>query len=103
MRNPTKFDPFDAKWPDGLESKTLYRIPCDDSGEKAWLQVLISDGGDAHASMCDTSEFDSGSPVTSLRIRTRNGGGMNWRTRQALLWLAQAIRLDNLENGRRGE
>lgn len=97
---------FAPHWPKGIEANTLYRIPCDDKGRNggSWLQLFVANDGDVHVSMQDWEEIgEEGSrpdPFPSIRIRTLPGGGRSLRTRQALLWLAEAIRLDNEEAGR---
>jgi len=94
---------FAPHWPEGVEPVTFYEFPCDDNGRKggSWLRVMIAQDGDAHVSMCDWEDIgEEGthpSPFPSVRCRTGTGGGRHRRTRQALLWLAQAIRLDNEE------
>jgi hypothetical protein len=79
-------------------------VPCDDKGRTgaSWLQVMVAEDGDVHVSMQDWERFPEGrpNPLPSVRIRSSYGGGRNQRTRQALLWLAQAIRLDAEEQGR---
>jgi hypothetical protein len=91
-----------AKWPDGLEPMTAYRIACDDKGAQggAWLEVIIGQDGDVHVQMQEWEFIPEGSPhpLPGIRIRTLHGGGRNRRTRQALLWLADAIRRDNIDN-----
>ena len=64
--------------------------------------MLIDDQGDVYVSMQDWEEVPEGhpSPFPSVRIRTLAGGGRNTRTRQALLWLADAIRRDSEQAAR---
>ena len=94
---------FKAHWPEGVEAGKFYRVLCDDKGRLggSWLQVLVAMDGDVHVSMQDWEEIPEGKPTPfpSIRVRTLAGGGKNTRTRQALLWLAEAIRLDAEENG----
>jgi hypothetical protein len=91
-------------WPEGLLGETVYRVPCDDKGRSggSWLQVFVAGDGDVHVSMQDWEDIrEEGSapnPIPSIRVRTYAGGGMNTRTRQALLWLADAIRRDMEDN-----
>lgn len=98
-----RFDPFSPHWPDGLKPSTIYEFQCDDKGRNGtcWLRVIVAEDGDAHVSMMeweDPLEKESNpNPFPSVRCRTGTGGGRHRRTRQALLWLAQAIRLDNEE------
>lgn len=98
---------FKSAWPEGLKERTSYRIVCDDKGRtgSTYVEVFVAPDGDAHVVMQDWENFPKGMPsaLPSARIRTGNGGGRSMRTRQALLWLAQAIRLDNAENGRSNE
>lgn len=96
-------DVFEAHWPKNLKSLQGYKILCDDKGrnKSSWMNLFIADDGDVHVSMQDWEECPEGEPdpIPSIRIRTFSGGGRNQRTRQALLWLAEAIRLDNLDSG----
>lgn len=82
----------------------VYHLPCDDKGRNggSWLQVYVAPDSDVHVMMQDWEDMPNGMPefLPSLRCRTYFGGGRNHRTHQALLWLAQAIRLDNEENRR---
>lgn len=92
---PTAFAPF---WPPALRAGERYRVLCDDKGRNGgtWLDVFLANDGDVHVSMQDWENVPDGKPDPwpSLRVRTYTGGGRNERTRQALLWLAEAIRLD---------
>jgi hypothetical protein len=95
---------FKPHWPDGLEQDKTYQIACDDKGHSGscWLRVIVASDADVYVVMQDWERIDvPGSQprtVPSVRVRTRQGGGRNHRTRQALLWLADAIRRDNEEN-----
>lgn len=98
-------DPYKPHWPDGLEPDTGYRVPCDDKGQggHCWLGIMVSGtDGDVYVSMQDWERFPKGdaSPFPSIRIRTLAEGGRNLRTRQALLLLANAMRLDAKEHKR---
>jgi len=100
-------------WPEGLEQGRFYQFNCDDDGRdgEAFFRVLIANDGDAH--LCASKLVESGfidrvtgerlpsiyAPFPSIRCRTGIGGGRHARTRQALLWLARAIQLDNEELG----
>lgn len=90
-------------WPSGLDSLTHYEFACDDKGRDGgcWLRVMVAGDGDVHVSMQDWEDIrepgSKPSPFPSVRCRTGIGGGRHWRTRQALLWLARAIQLDNEE------
>lgn len=98
-------DIFEAHWPEALKPGQVYRMLCDDKGinEGSWLKVFVASDGDAHVVMQDwediTEKDSHPNSIPSIRIRTYSGGGRNRRTHQALLWLAEAIRLDNEENG----
>lgn len=107
-KQPAAFKPH---WPAGLQTRTFYEIPCDDDGRElaAVLKVMVAEDGDVHVSMSkfidnprqipkDANGAARMHPCPSIRIRTLAGGGRNSRTRQALLWLAEAIRLDNIDN-----
>ncbi len=89
---------FDPEWPEGLKMMTSYKVLCDDKGRKgtSWLNLIIAEDGDVHVSMQDWEECPNGEPTPfpSIRVRTSAGGGRHDRVRQALLWLAEAIRLD---------
>lgn len=91
-------------WPDGLMADYPVQVLCDDKGRNggSWLGVMVDSQGDVYVSMQDWEEVPSGEPSTMpcVRIRTTNGGGQNVRTRQALLYLAAAIKADNEEQGR---
>jgi hypothetical protein len=94
------------RWPPGIESGVHYEVPCDDKGRDGgcWLRVYIAEDGDAHVSMMDwediKEEGTEPSPFPSIRVRTYAGGGRHYRTRQALLNLAEAIMLDKKEQER---
>ncbi len=92
-------DPFEPHWPEGLNHGDVFRLPCDDKGRngQSWLEVIIANDGDVHLAMQSWEEFPDGAPDPIPAIRSRNyfGGGRNHRSHQALLWLAQAIRLDD--------
>ena len=76
-------------WLDEIESNMVYQTEDDDSppGE-AWLQVVFSIDGDAWVAKITDS------PIKSIRKRTYAGGGKDHRTRQALMILAYAMKLD---------
>lgn len=95
-------NPFKPAWPEGLKAGEFYTLPCDDKGRNggSWLKVMVSDvDSDVYVSMQDWEEIPEGlpTPFPCIRNRTLFGGGRHTRTHQALLWLAQAIRLDNEE------
>lgn len=104
---------FRPHWPEGLDPEKMYQFNCDDEGRDGttFFRVIVANDGDVH--LCASSMLDPGAvdPVTgethppifenfpSARCRTGIGGGRHRRTRQALLWLARAIQLDNEELG----
>jgi hypothetical protein len=107
MKEPAALQP---KWPEGLEQGVLYEFPCDDKGMngKCMMRVFVANDGDVHLSAFEQMEprvKDHDGTVLgpiynnfpSVRCRTGAGGGQHRRTRQALLWLADAIRRDNEE------
>ena len=100
-REPKVFEP---QWPEGLEQNVAYQVLCDDKGRngRTWMKVFIANDSDVHAVM---QEWEDGHEhpisIPSIRVRTFAGGGQNHRTRQALLWLADAIRRDNEEHNER--
>lgn len=99
----SKTDSYRPMWPEGLEQGKFYEFPCDDKGRDGgcWLRVLVACDGDVHVSMQEWEDIRSKgsepSPFPSVRCRTLAGGGRFLRTRQALLMLADAIRLDREE------
>lgn len=102
------YDPFNEyrpRWPEGLESRTFYEFPCDDKGASGgcWMKVLVAEDSDVHVSMQEWEDIkEDGTapmPFPSVRCRTFGGGGNFRRTHQALLELANAIRLDREELG----
>ena len=103
MREPAVFKP---RWPEGLEAGTTYKVFCDDTGRKggSWLSIVISQDGDVWPSMQLWEDMPEGRPhpIPTIRIRTFAGGGRMLRTRQALLWLADAIRRDTEELQKKG-
>ena len=78
-------------WPETIESNKRYFITHDDNdGDKSkGLEVAFSIDGDAWIDTTCPNPFDA------CRFRTHGGGGRNQRVRNALLILAEAIRLDN--------
>lgn len=94
---------FKPKWPVCLKAGEVYEFPCDDKGREGacWLRVTIAEDGDVHVWMQEWEDIklegSSPHPLPSVRCRTYQGGGKHLRTHQALLWLAEAIRLDNEE------
>ena len=110
--NPKKIEDivFRPNWPEGVKPMTQYIFKCDDSGprELHQLKLTIAEDGDVWVGMHNinldgTSSVDKTNPFPSVRCRTFAGGGRHCRTRQALLWLAKAIILDNAELGLNAE
>lgn len=100
-------------WPEGLQQGKFYQFNCDDDGRDgtAFIRVLVANDGDVH--LCASKLMERGFTdkvsgeklpsiyhnFPSVRCRTGIGGGRHARVRQALLWLARAIQLDNDELG----
>ncbi len=85
-------------WPADLRSQTPYvRVHDDCDGDASQrLSVIIGDDGDAWIAA------DAPTVFNSLRFREPFiGGGMSPRVRNALLILAEAIRLDNADRPQR--
>lgn len=80
----------DPHWPAHLHTSELYEARCDDEPEGR-MRVMFTQDGDAWVHVADGD-----GQLAGVRIRTLSGGGRQIRTRQALLWLAEAIRLDAL-------
>lgn len=79
-------------WLDEIESTVVYQTEDDDSPpNEAWLQVVFSNDGDAWVAKITDS------PIKSIRKRTHAGGGRDLRTRQALMILAYAMKLDAVD------
>ncbi len=79
-------------WIDGIKSRTLYQTEDDDSPpNESFLQVIFSDDGDAWVTKITDPSFKS------IRKRTYQGGGKDLRTRNALMILAYAMKLDEEE------
>jgi hypothetical protein len=80
----------DNFWPDSVESDVAYKIQADDHQRDSgfgYLTVAFSKDGDAWIDTFTESR-------ESCRFRTFVGGGRNHRVRNALIILAEAIRLD---------
>ena len=100
-RSPAE-NPFEPHWPEGLVPGESYELPCDDKGRNggSWLRVMVSEAdNDVWLLMQDWEDLPEGepNPIPSLRCRTLMGGGRHSRTHQALMNLANAIRLDREE------
>ena len=81
----------DSFWLDSLEpGEIYYRVQDDCDGDKGQrLAVQVGKDGDLHVTIMGKAK--------SLRFRTYFGRGMSLRTRNALLILAEAMRLDSEE------
>lgn len=102
---------FKPHWPDGLKECKHYEFKCDDKGSASSFRVFVANDGDVHLCASELVMMGFTDKVTgeklpsiyanfpSIRCRTGIGGGRHKRTRQALLWLARAIQLDNEELG----
>lgn len=106
IKAPKELSVFSPHWPDGLMTRKVYKFSCDDccpSEDIKELTVVVSDDGDVWLSMMEVNDIHTSSPYNNsrptVRCRTGIGGGRHRRTRQALLWLARAIQLDNEELG----
>lgn len=97
-------NPFSPHWPADLKPNEVYEVACDDKGRdgRCWMRLIIANDCDVHLTMYEQEEpeFDP-SPFPSIRVRNGFGGGRNMRTYQALLWLAQAMKLDGEERDAR--
>lgn len=82
-------------WPESLAPRTQYLRYCDDT-RKGGISVVFGDDGDGWIDVyqhIDPDDFNG-----SVRFRMpMTGGGQSPRVRNALLILAEAIRLDNLD------
>ena len=82
-------------WPTTLKTEFRYfRMHDDCDGEtRKGIEVIVDQQGDVWVAMPSMGGLES------CRFRTWGGGGASLRVRNAMLILAEAIRLDN-ENGR---
>ncbi len=81
-------------WPKHLETMENYSVKrYEDDSRFGMLTVTISEDADAWIDVL--SEADPNELHTVMRFRTFIGGGQSPRVRNALLILAEAIRLDN--------
>ncbi len=80
------------EWPNNLKTGLYERLHDDHDGTgQGHLSVSISPDGDAWIKT-------NGTIHQYLRFRTHGGGGGSLRVRNALIILAEAIRLDNLKS-----
>lgn len=80
-------------WPEGINSGEVYQRFEDDS-PTGFIQVVFGEDGDAHFAVIQ--DRDPNDFRFSMRFRMPMiGGGESPRVRNALLILAEAIRLDN--------
>lgn len=87
---------FTPHWPMGIQQGEFYEARCDDERDGPKLNVLVGPDGDVYVGFNYLAPPESGreSYFGSIRVRTLMGGGRQCNTRQALLWLAEAIRRD---------
>lgn len=80
-------------WIEGLETGTAYETHDDDTPDctVAILRVMFSQDGDAWVAKLTDPAY------ASIRKRTSIGGGKDLRTRQAIMILAYAMKLDKEE------
>ena len=82
-------------WPSELKPGELYQRYEDDSPEG---YIAVTFGGDGDAHLMVIGKQDPNEHKLSFRFRMpMKGGGQSPRVRNALLILAEAIRLDNLD------
>lgn len=97
MNSPDLKRLLEKPWfPETLVTRTCYertQDDCDGNPLKGRISVIIDEQGDVWFEAIDIETHSQ----ASLRFRTYMGGGMSLRTRQALLFLCEAIRLDNEE------
>ncbi len=87
-------------WPTHLETMENYSVKrYEDDSRFGMLTVTISEDADAWIDVL--SEADPNELHTIMRFRTFIGGGQSPRVRNALLILAEAIRLDNKDRPQR--
>lgn len=80
-------------WPETLETGKCYQRFEDDS-PNGYISVVFGGDGDGHLMVI--AEQDPNDHKLSMRFRMPlQGGGQSPRVRNALLILAEAIRLDN--------
>lgn len=84
-------------WPDGLDTKEVYRRYSDDND--SFLRILFSEDGDVWTTVF--SHEDPEEPGFGQRYRTGLGGGESLLTRNGLLILAKAIQMDNAKKPQR--
>lgn len=85
----------DEFWLPSLNTRAAY-VRFEDDSPDGTISVAFSDDGDGHITVLSTPSESGGS--LSMRFRTSGpfgGGGQSHRVRNALLILAEAIRLDN--------
>lgn len=95
--NPQEFtqvlleEPF---WLSTLQTNVLYQRFEDDS-PRGFISVAFSPDSDGWIEVSSRPDPNEGGSV--FRFRTEFGGGQSLRVRNALMVLAEAIRLDNAE------
>lgn len=89
---------LESTWPLGLETNHIL-LQSDNSTNIA-LTLSIGDDGSVYLTGTPTENWINGH--TLVIFDSSSKGGKKRRTRQALLWWAKAIELDNAENGGQG-
>jgi len=80
----------------GIEPVTFYRR-FEDMSPTGSLTVVMENDGDMILSVFAVDEISRKERRCEVQFCTFAGGGRSKRTREALIMLAEAIRLDNLE------
>lgn len=91
-------------WPNTLNSNEVYKTKSDDNphSEESYLSVVFGNDGDAWVDVLSWTDLNAEVFTTTHRFRTYAGGGRRLRIRNALLFLARAIQLDQAELEKEG-
>ena len=95
---------IEFKWPEGLVQGMFYARR--DCLNEATLRAFVGEDGDAYITIIRDGRNDGrvgGQMMADARFCTKVGGGKSPRVRQAILNLAEAIRLDNIDDPERDE
>lgn len=87
-----------AGWPEGLKALTSYRRK-EDMSPDGHLSLFVEDDGDVIIEVVGSRVENN---ANFVQFCTGPGGGRSPRVKQALLDLANAIRLDNIETPQPG-
>ena len=91
---------FQPHWPESVSQGRVYNLDLTEFGDdERNLRIFFNEDGDAYLSLKERQLGNPPETHPSICVRSVRGGGQHLRTRQALLWLAEAIRLDNEELG----